>query len=73
MTDSTTKPLCRADQILQHLCSQQERIDAEIQGHLIPRLSHLLQMQDVELIREQAHLLIGALEDLADINIPQGE
>ncbi|GAA6206548.1 hypothetical protein [Thalassotalea sp. SU-HH00458] len=63
----------RADRILKHLCSQQGRIDAEIQGHLLPRVNNLLKVNDMELIKEQLFLLVAGLEDLAEINIPQGE
>jgi hypothetical protein len=58
----------RAYEIHNHFCSQQIRIDAEIKGHLLPRATHLLQVSDIDLIREQTMLLIGALENLSDIN-----
>jgi hypothetical protein len=73
MSHSNTKQPSRADKILKHLCYQQGRINAEIQGHLLPRATHLLQVNDIELIKEQLFLLVAGLEDLAEINIPQGE
>jgi hypothetical protein len=73
MDYSNTKQPSRADKILKHLCNQQGRINAEIQGHLLPRATHLLQVNDIELIKEQLFLLVAGLEDLAEINIPQGE
>jgi hypothetical protein len=68
MSHSNTKQPSRADKILKHLCYQQGRINAEIQGHLLSRATHLLQVNDIDLIREQTMLLIGALENLSDIN-----
>lgn len=73
MTNSIKNQQSRADKILKNLCSQQERINAEIKGHLLPRTIHLLQVSDIELVREQLFLLVAGLEDLAEINIPQGE
>ena len=73
MDNSTKNSSSRADKILKHLCNQQERINAEIQGHLLPRATHLLQVNDIELVKEQLFLLVAGLEDLAEINIPQGE
>lgn len=72
MTNSIKNQQSRADKILKHLCSQQERINAEIKGHLLPRTTHLLQTNDLELIKEQLFLIIAGLEDLAEINIPEG-
>ncbi|ASP47127.1 hypothetical protein [Cognaticolwellia beringensis] len=54
------------------MINKQCRINAEIHGHLLPRLTNLLNMNDVELIKEQIFILVGGLEDLSELTMEVG-
>lgn len=65
MNNSTNKTQSRAQKLfVQHI----ERINAEIHGHLLPRLAHLINLEDKQLTSEQLFLAMAGLEDLLELN-----
>lgn len=45
----------------------QQRVIAEINGHLLPRLNNLLTLENTILIKEQILLVMAAVEDICEL------
>lgn len=48
--------------------NKKSRISAEINGHLIPRISNALNLNRMDLLKEQLMITLGSLEDLSELN-----
>lgn len=47
---------------------KEERIQTEIDGHIVPRLSQALILNELSQVKEQIMLVLAGLEDISDIN-----
>lgn len=47
---------------------KQSRIKAELEGHIIPRLSQALTLNELSQVKEQIMLVLAGIEDISAIN-----